>query len=190
MSFGVWWNGPRLTKKLRSEMNALVLTVNAKLRKAIYAINDGFTENRVIFVDYDGAFDGHRFCEPNVTEPDYDRTNTWFFLVGGLDNARNDDEPQRLSDINELLPPTSPLVDPFSCLWRAKKSGDWGTLALCYMVMAKHRDPTLRSARGDFSPLNSMWYVPTYYGKAFHPKSRGHETIRDKIYEIWRTVAE
>lgn len=185
MSFGMWWNGPRLTKKLRSDMNALVLTVNAKLRKTINAINSDFTRDKVIFVDFDDAFEGHRFCEPNVTEPDYERVDTWFFLVGGPDNARNGTQPQRLSD-TRALSPTSPLVDPVSCLGPARRSGDWGMLALCYMAMAKYRDPTLRPASGDISALDSMWYVPTYYGKTFHPRSLGHETIRNRIYETWR----
>ncbi len=170
-------------------MNALVLTVNAKLRKTISAINGGFARDKVLFVDYDAAFDGHRFCEPNVTEPDYERVDTWFFLVGGLDNAGNSTEPQRRSDAKPLSP-TSALVDPLSCLGPARRSGDWGMLALCYMAMAKYRDPTLRPARGDASALNSMWYVPTYYGKTFHPRTRGHEAIRSKIYETWRTVNE
>ncbi|KAI0486936.1 SGNH hydrolase [Xylaria cf. heliscus] len=187
MSFGVWWNGPRLTKKLRSEMNALVLTVNAKLRKTINAINADFTSDKVLFVDYDNAFDGHRFCEPNVTEPDYGRADTWFFLVGGPDNARNGTQPQRLSDV-KTLSPTSPLVDPLSCLEPAQKTGDWGMLALCYMAMAKHHDPTLRPARGDLVALNSMWYVPTYYGKTFHPRTLGHETVRNQIYKKWSTL--
>ncbi|KAI0460323.1 SGNH hydrolase [Xylaria acuta] len=187
MSFGVWWDGPRLTKKLRSEMNALVLTVNAKLRKTIDAINADFTNDKVIFVDYDNAFDGHRFCEPNATEPDYERVDTWFFLVGGPDNARNGTQPRQLSNV-KTLSPTSPLVDPFSCLEPAQRTGDWGMLALCYMAMAKHHDPSLRPARGDILPLTSMWYVPTYYGKTFHPRSLGHETIRNQIYKKWRAL--
>ncbi|KAI1742496.1 SGNH hydrolase [Xylaria scruposa] len=187
MSFGVWWNGPRLTKKLRSEMNALVLTVNAKIHKTINAINADFTEDKLLFVDYDNAFDGHRFCEPNVTEPDYGRADTWFFLVGGPDNARNGTQPQRLSDV-KTLSPTSPLVDPISCLEPARRTGDWGMLALCYMAIAKHHDPTLRFARGNVVDLSSMWYVPTYYGKTFHPRSLGHETIRDQIYKKWRAL--
>jgi hypothetical protein len=52
------------------------------------------------------------------------------------------------------------------------------------MAMAKHRDPTLRPAGG------GMWYVPTYYGKTFHPRTLGHETIRDKIYKTWRKLDE
>ncbi|KAJ2983584.1 hypothetical protein NUW58_g6227 [Xylaria curta] len=186
-SFGVWWGGPKLTKKLRSDMNALVLTVNAKLRKTINAINSGFTKEKVIFVDYDDAFDGHRFCEPNVTEPDYQRSDTWFFFVGGPDNARNGTQTQRSADV-ETLSPTSPLVDPSSCLGPAQRSGDWGMLAVCYMAMAKHHDPTLRTAHGDILALNSMWYVPTYYGKTFHPRSLGHEMIRNQIYKTWAAL--
>ncbi|KAJ3563407.1 hypothetical protein NPX13_g8210 [Xylaria arbuscula] len=183
MSFGVWWNGPKLTKKLRSDMNTLVLNVNAKLRKTIEIINRSFTQDRLIFVDYDAAFDGHRFCEPNVTEPDYERLDTWFFLVGGPDNAGNGTtENQRVSDAKSLSP-ISPLTDPLLCLEPARRSGDWGKLALCYMAIAKHRDPTLRLAREEVVPLNSMWYVPTYYGKTFHPRTRGHKMIRDNIYK-------
>ncbi|KAI0879679.1 SGNH hydrolase [Hypoxylon argillaceum] len=189
MSFGVWWDGPKLTKKLRSEMNALVFAVNAKLQKTIDSINSDFTKDKVIFVNYDDAFDGHRFCEVNVTEPDYERDDTWFFLVGGPDNARNGTQSQQPSDI-KTLSPTSPLVDPLLCLGPARRSGDWGMLALCYMAMAKYRDPTLRPSRGSIRAMNSMWYVPTYYGKTFHPKSLGHEMIRNKIYETWRRLDE
>ncbi|KAI1180262.1 SGNH hydrolase [Nemania sp. FL0916] len=186
MSFGVWWNGPKLTKALRSAMNTLVLAVNAKIRGTVAQINADFTSDKVFFVDHDEAFDGHRFCELNVTEPDYARNDTWFFLVGGQDNARNATLPQHSSGV-KTLPPTSPLVDPLSCLGPAYKSGDWGVLALCYMAVAKHYDPTLRFARGDIVAQNSMWYVPTYYGKTFHPRSLGHEAMRDKIYEMWRS---
>ncbi|KAI1769198.1 SGNH hydrolase [Hypoxylon sp. FL1150] len=185
MSFGVWWNGPKLKKDLRSKMNAMVLTVNAKIRKTIDKINSRFTKDKLVFVDYDEGFDGHRFCEEGVKEPDYGRADTWFFLVGGRDNARNGTQASHTSDL-ETLSPTSILVDPSSCLEPARKSGDWGELALCYMAMAKARDPSLQLARGDLVAENSMWYVPTYYGKTFHPRSLGHETIRDKIYEVWR----
>ncbi|KAI3337449.1 SGNH hydrolase [Xylariaceae sp. AK1471] len=190
LSLGFWWHGPPLTKELRSSMNALVLTVNAKLRETINSINSRFTKDKVVFVDYDDEFEGHRFCEPNVREPDYGRSDTWFFLAGGPDNARNGTQPQPLSDI-KTLSPTSPLVDPHSCLEPARRSGDWGMMALCYMAMAKHRDPTLRPARGDdMSSLGSMWHVPTFYGKTFHPRSLGHETIRNKIYDTWRKLDE
>lgn len=187
MSFGVWWRGPKLRKDLRSQMNTMVLTVNAKIHKTINTINSRFTKDKVIFIDYDKGFDGHRFCEEGVKEPDYDRKDTWFFLVGGPDNARNGTRSNHISDL-QTLPPTSALVDPLSCLEPAQASGDWGRLALCYMAMAKHRNPNLQLARGDLVAENSMWYVPTYYGKTFHPRSLGHEAMRNKIYEVWQTL--
>ncbi|KAI1082212.1 SGNH hydrolase [Whalleya microplaca] len=187
MSFGVWWNGPKLKKELRLQMNAMVLAANAKIRRAVDGVNARFTEDKVLFVDYDKEFRGHRFCEENVTEPDYSRTDTWFFLIGGPDNARNDTLPKHAFEL-ETLSSSSPLVDPSSCLEPAQKSGDWGELALCYMAMSRQRDPTLQLARGDFMAENSMWYVPTYYGKTFHPRSLGHEVMKNKIYEAWRTV--
>jgi len=59
-------------------------------------------------------------------------------------------------------------VDPATCLEQAGRSGDWGEKALCYLAMAKARDPSLRLA-DDRAAASGMWYVPTYYGKTFHP---------------------
>ncbi|KAI1494743.1 SGNH hydrolase [Biscogniauxia mediterranea] len=143
-------NGPKLAKELRQNMNALVLA------------------NKVLFVDYDEKFDGHRFCEENVTEPDYGHAETWLFLLGDPDNANNDTLQKQDWEVEALLS-SSALVNPSSCLESTQTSGDWGELALCYMAVI-------------MAP-NSMWYVPTYYGKTLHPRSMRHETIRDKIYE-------
>ncbi|KAL7918522.1 SGNH hydrolase-type esterase domain-containing protein [Trichoderma austrokoningii] len=169
-SFGMWWRGPKLKRELRQRMNDMVLAVNAKIRKSVDAINAAFAEPRVLFVDYDDAFEGHRFCEPNVVEPDYARNETWFFLVGGLDNAPpHMVEPGSSVAMDALLPADSPLVDPHNCIEPAQRSGDWGEMALCMMAMAADRDPTMRMADGEVVAQNSMWYVPTYYGKTFHP---------------------
>lgn len=211
MSLGVWWGGPKLTREIRSKMNALVAATNEKLRRTVALVNVRFTGGRpkVLFVDYDPVFAGHRFCEPDVIEPAYDRIATWFFLVGGPDNARNettwpngtDGDPEASSSIRRrggsplqrhgpdlgqaVLPPTSPLVDPDTCLAHAQRRGDWGEMALCYMAMARQRDPSLRPAYSGLVDENSMWWVPTYYGKTFHPRSLGCEAVRDRIYETW-----
>ncbi len=191
---GVWWSGPKLTHAIRSEMNSLVLAVNTKLRRTIDAVNARFTRPRVFFVDYDAEFEGHRFCEQNVTEPDYTRDDTWFFLVGASTAARtapcpNGNFPNATAavyhDQHEFVSPLSPLVDPDTCLERAQRRGDWGELAVCYMAMAKQRDPSLRPAHDRLQTQNSMWYVPTYYGKTFHPRSAGHKVIKEKIYDLW-----
>lgn len=166
-SLGMWWRGPKLKRELRQRMNDMVVDVNNKIRRSVDAINAAFAEPRVLFVDYDDAFEGHRFCEPGVVEPDYARNETWFFLVGGLDNS----ETPVLGATDALLPLDSPLVDPVNCLGPAQKSGDWGEMALCMMATAASKDAELRKADGRVVAENSMWYVPTYYGKTFHPVS-------------------
>lgn len=184
MSLGVWWRGPKLKKELRVRMNAMVQAVNKKLDVTIAKINSQFVEPKVLFVEYDKDFDGHRFCEPGVEEPDYKRDDTYFFLVGGQDNARNETRAKQ-SVSSATVSPMSELVNPQTCLEPARRSGDWGLLALCYMAIAKAQNTALRPARSDLVAKNSMWYVPTYYGKTFHPRTLGHEAIRSRVYEAW-----
>lgn len=202
MSFGVWYGepSPKLSRDIRARMNALVTAANAKLRRTVDRVDARYESTRVLFVDYDGLFDGHRFCEPGVVEPAYERVESWFFLVGGPDNARNEsswpngtngDPEEDASRYNRrklgetVLAPDSQLVDPERCLAPAQRRGDWGELALCYMAMAKQRNPSLRPAYGGIVPMKGNWWVPTYYGKTFHPRSLGCEGIRDQIYAIW-----
>lgn len=203
MSLGVWYGGPKLSRDIRTRMNELVAATNAKLQRTVDIVNSRFRGERpkVLFVNYDELFEGHRFCEPGVAEPAYDRVESWFFLVGGSDNARNktmwpngtngdpeDNQFQSHANVQTVLDPGSELVDPNRCLARAQRSGDWGQLALCYMAMAKSRDPSLRPAYRGVVPMNGMWWVPTYYGKTFHPRSLGCEGIRDQIYQAWGRV--
>ncbi|KUI64576.1 Lipase 1 [Cytospora mali] len=197
MSLGVWYGAPKLSRDIRSRMNQLVVAMNAMLRRTVALVNGRFegVRPRVLFVDYDALFDGHRFCEPGVAEPDFDRTNSWFFLVGGPDNARNqtawpngtNGDPESMKHQRDMavLSPNSPLVDPDTCLANAEKRGDWGELALCYMAIAKHEDPSLRPAYDGVVASNGMWWVPTSYGKTFHPRTLGHEVIRDAVYQSW-----
>ncbi|KAI9167330.1 SAGA-associated factor 73 [Paramyrothecium foliicola] len=203
-SLAVWYRGPKLKRELRQRMNAMVLSVNQKIRNSIDTINSEFLIPRVFFVDYDAEFEGHRFCEPGVIEPDSTRNETWFFLVGGPDNGEGAPPvpppahtPSAAPSITpsqgraadpQRLHASSPLIDPDICLEPAKKSGDWGKMALCLMAMAARDDPTLRAASGEFVAQNSMWYVPTYYGKTFHPRSLGHRAMRRKIYELWEDL--
>ncbi|KAJ3942608.1 hypothetical protein N0V92_013761 [Colletotrichum tropicale] len=164
-TLGVWSQGPKLDRvRVRKRMNDLVLAVNDKLRKSIDNVNSRFTVPKVVFVDYDARFDGHRFCEPNVTEPAYNRTETWFFLVGGKDNDPNVTDPTPAPNAT-----VAGAGSDYTCLGPAESSGDWGLLAICYMARAQQEDPSLRFARDNIISQNSMWYVPTYYGKTFHP---------------------
>ncbi|EPE10129.1 esterase family protein [Ophiostoma piceae UAMH 11346] len=222
-SMSVWWHYGNatgtptnatdttyLTKGLRRRMNDLVTRTNDKLQKVVDNVNQHYAGAanvpRILFVNYDAAFDGHRFCEDGVMEPDYKRNDTWFFLVGGVDNDVGDGPGQsiRLDDYFATIDPASPLVDPAQCRVLADARKDWGERALCDLVQAQLADPSLLSTAkaaiavdnddsqdasiyGDGSLIgeNSMWYVPTYYGKTFHPRSNGHKAIRDAVYSAW-----
>ncbi|KAK0645957.1 SGNH hydrolase-type esterase domain-containing protein [Cercophora newfieldiana] len=206
VSLGVWWGGagvvrgPKLTKEVRGRMNGLVERVNAKIRRTVEGVNGGFAGmERVVFVDYDKEFEGHRFCEEGVKEPDYGREETWFFLPGGGDSGEGGRPPDgngtevALGERDGWLEEGSELVDVEKCLERAERGGDWGERALCYMAVVKSRWPNERLVGEDLTQRlpweevgTTSWRAPTYYGKTFHPRSKGHEAIRDNVYEVWR----
>ncbi|KAK4448512.1 putative esterase [Podospora aff. communis PSN243] len=200
VSLGVWWGGagvvrgPKLSREVRRRMNELVVRVNEKIRATVEGVNGAFMGmERVLFVDYDEEFEGHRFCEEGVKEPDYGREETWFFLPGGGDSGEGRGAPEPPPKDGEgWLEKESELVEAETCLERAEKGGDWGERALCYMAVVKERFPEERlmwedkEERLKGQEVRTMWRAPTYYGKTFHPRSKAHEAIRDKIYEVWR----
>ena len=71
-----------LTKARRVELNDLVRLLNTVIKTT--AIDNGAE-----YVDINAAFEGHRFCEEGVVEPDVQRNETWFLTVGspGISDA-------------------------------------------------------------------------------------------------------
>jgi hypothetical protein len=61
-----------LTRSLRAQLNDLIGRLNDVIEAAAKA-------HGAEYVDIDGAFEGHRFCEDGVPEPAPDRKDTWFF---------------------------------------------------------------------------------------------------------------
>lgn len=129
MSLGVWCGGPKLSRDVRGRLNRLVLAADDKLRGTVDAVDGRFRGSarpRVLFVDYDGMLASHRFRELGVVEPAYSWTDTWFVLVGGPDNARNetswpsgtngDPDGTRYPGLRAVLSPLSPLLGPETCL--------------------------------------------------------------------------
>lgn len=116
-------------------MFQMVVAMDAMLRSTAETVNGRFggSKPRVLFVGYDALYDGHRFCEPGVVEPAYDRTDTLIFLVGESDNVRNEATSSNGTDGDAesmgyrrgmaVLSPPSPLVHPETCLASAGKRG-------------------------------------------------------------------
>ena len=55
-----------LTKELRARINELVTMLGEEIAAAVERVNGDRGEPRVVYVDYDRAFEGHRFCEEGV----------------------------------------------------------------------------------------------------------------------------
>ncbi|KAK4190370.1 SGNH hydrolase-type esterase domain-containing protein [Podospora australis] len=195
-SLGIWLGGAeKLTRHVRKHLNSLVKKANQLLEEVAEEVDAGFLatspspdkrRKKIVFINYDAAFTGHRFCEPKVKEPAYSRKETWFFLPGGVDvDQAGNTYPYE--EKTNIIDKTNPLVNPETCLEAAGRTGgDWGEKALCHMARAKQHDPKLEMREKKKKPGDdSMWFTPTYYGKTFHPRSAGHEAIRDRIYQVW-----
>ena len=61
-----------LTRQLRRELNHVVEMLNRVIRSAVEA-------SGAEYVDINEIFEGHRFCEEGVSEPNDSRTEAWFF---------------------------------------------------------------------------------------------------------------
>lgn len=87
-----------LTRQLRRDLNHLVRMLNHVIRSAAEAAG-------AEYVDMDEMFEGHRFCEDGVSEPDDMRSDTWFFnLEYGSGNERVAEEVQRGAHSQEVFP--------------------------------------------------------------------------------------
>lgn len=64
-----------LTRAKRAELNDLLRLLN-------HVIKTTAVDNGAEYVDIDAAFEGHRFCEEGVREPDVQRNETWFLTLG------------------------------------------------------------------------------------------------------------
>jgi hypothetical protein len=81
---------PWLSQQLRLQLNDLLGSLNQFLSGLVNDFNSQpqFQNNtQVIFVPTDPAFNGHRFCEEGVLEPDHSHADTWFFLSGWSDDT-------------------------------------------------------------------------------------------------------
>jgi len=145
-----------LTKEKRRALNQLVSMLNDVIRASADL-------HGAKYVDIDGLYEGHRFCEEGVQEPDLGRDDTWFFNLpaaefqteaqgGSLHSAAeisgNSESLQQQFKVNQLQPVTS----------NGREGG--GTLSF----------PDLETAR------------------TFHPTTFGHVAIADIIVkEIWKS---
>ena len=79
-SFGFWGHVPLLRER-RATINRLVRLMNDHISAAVDRANGIWGSNSVLFVNPDEKFRDHRFCEPEVVEPDGSNDDVWLFLL-------------------------------------------------------------------------------------------------------------
>ena len=112
---------PFLTTALRTQLNDVVKDLNKMLSSVTDSVNALYAHTqRVIFVDPNPAYAGHRWCEDGVHEPDNDRPDTWLFLSSSPDNNLPGNPAGALESYNQEQSeqnagPSFSLPDPTTC---------------------------------------------------------------------------
>jgi hypothetical protein len=187
-------NWAYLYKPLRTKLNKLVTDLNAKLKIIIDNVNKDFSDPRVIFADPNPTFEGHRFCEPGITEPDPDNANNWFFLASWDDDSLPGTTTKGASIASELLEKAEQnwsIPDTETCA----STNDWAELMLCELAdigfLYNDGDKVVMAPSIELPDGNNMstteisWYVPTAWAKTFHPRTLGHLGIRELVRQTW-----
>ncbi|KAK5656313.1 hypothetical protein OQA88_4693 [Cercophora sp. LCS_1] len=84
------WLGKKsfLTKEIRWRMNGMVRGMNKIIQEAVMLANwRKATKGRIVFVSIDEVFEGHRFCEEGVTEPDRENPNILTTVYSSIMNT-------------------------------------------------------------------------------------------------------
>lgn len=185
-----------LSTSLRAEMNDLVNSLNKVIEAAVLETNQLLNRNVTHFVDVNPYFDGHRWCEDGVSEPDSTSTNTAFFLSGwpdvqeGATVSTAADESAELSGLS--ADGSLPLPDGYTCNTTLGIDPDPVDVYWCDIASAVVSDPdgdiaqyvalaNTALASGEVSAENIAWFLPLSQIKTFHPRSIGQAFYRDAI---------
>ncbi|CAG7981019.1 unnamed protein product, partial [Penicillium nalgiovense] len=185
-----WWswkvtpepNDVYLTTSLREEMNDLVTSLNQVIKTAVIDANNLANRNVTHFVDVDPRFEGHRWCEAGVKEPDSSHKTTDFFLSGWPDIKEGDtvqsSSPDESADLSALQTGGSlPIPDGKTCNTTLGLDPDPVDVYWCDLAVAITQEPDGDLARhvaaangnlanGDFTAQDIRWFLPTRQIKA------------------------
>lgn len=212
-SFHYWWGGNRpssdwpigrivyLSQDLRKELNDLVRKINQVILSAVLDADQEHGGNRVHYIDINQRFDdgNHRWCEPDVKDPDPNRKETWFFLSGWPDVEGPDTASTESIDVKSFID-QGEIKLPDGCTHQSLLDRDWSKsrdpydLALCRVAAEiadapdgdeakRFRQANKDIAAGDVSSQSIPWYLPTRQIKTFHPRTTGMQAYRDAIIE-------
>ena len=154
--------GEKMTKERRRKMNDWILRVNDILGGVVETFRKE-KETRVHFVNYDAAFEGHRFCEDMYIEPQRNDTVRPEAYLYQYQTPRG--HPWRL---NDMVAAVGPAVDWVRAVPAARE--EYPVLKVSEFYASQPIDLT--------RPFHDT--IPTFMSKIFHPTPSGH----------WRIAAE
>ncbi|KAL5337942.1 hypothetical protein BJX70DRAFT_399210 [Aspergillus crustosus] len=213
-----WFEGPSwdtnlsswktyLTRDLRAELNGLVRQLNTVISQTIEAANTELGRERIHFVDLQEAFNGDRWCEPAIREPDPDGAS-YFFLprwkdVAGASGATVYSRDLEIgADIQELFDHGRlPLPDAANCENSLGPNPDPYEEFMCEVAVgiAEYPDSDIAKlverANYDIEARNLEsrdipWFAPLTTVKMFHPRTAGMGLYRDAVLAKIREVRQ
>ncbi|MCJ1339245.1 hypothetical protein MMC09_004534 [Bachmanniomyces sp. S44760] len=214
-----------LTREVRTAANELVRSLNGRIEEAVGRANFALSRRsdtngngkgkgkKVVYVDYNPYFQGHRFCEAEAeagsnaekvssnSEPDARSDRAWFYTLGSSDTD-TDTVPNNgnsLADPNPNSPPPPPRPpqqyhhDPSPKLYNNPSPPEtWAQSAARLIANAKAKDPSLidlerASQPQQQQPCSSqspqIQILTLEFVRIFHPKIAGHEAIARAVLD-------
>lgn len=179
VTWAVWRDVERnkqyLKLSMRKDLNYMVRSVNAIIRKAVVAAGKG-----VRFIDYDPRIEAARgrYCEANVVEPDPNRDSLVFYEWNTVDQGENRTQLQNYT--GDGVPPGSfeaGIADQINKT--LQQHPGW-----CF-------DPDkgfVNKTRGDVEEDGIIgdvihWLLPDSYKRVFHLRPGGHRIIAKMVLE-------
>lgn len=162
--------GRYLTRSFRARVNEMVVRLNLVIQMAVAMVQLHLvfrnSPKSIYYEDWDGLFDGHRFCEPLPKT----WVDSWFFTIRGADTLPN----------GTVF--TSDYEGP-EYLKRSKRlkcnrdiGQDLGIQIACNMAL---RDGV--AGTGDVYVEAYPWWAM----KVMHPKTIGHHALAVVIFDKW-----
>ncbi|OAX85356.1 hypothetical protein ACJ72_00285 [Emergomyces africanus] len=175
-SFGYWkmWQ-PKLTVKLRRQLNDVSLHLNSRILEIIEARVD----DRIVWVDWASKFKGHLFCPPGKGRASVG-DDTWFFDV----DFRSANSTSEDIDVDTCELQKSPDWGGW---------GDWGHRAACGIAIVQKQYseyPHLLYRASDDDEDDDNFSANQYtnqpgLARVFHPKPQGYMAIARAIESHW-----
>ncbi|GAM39469.1 esterase family protein [Talaromyces pinophilus] len=159
-----------LTTGLRSDFNAMSLTLNAAIQQAVNQ-NSG---SNVKYIDIDGLMGtGHRFCEPGIQEPDQNNPNLWFWHYPY--NQNDDSTNPTIAYLNSVG------RDNINTLAWNQSSTLWTDYVADFWTKVDY-DQLNRTVGDNVTAQLDIWPdVIGYRAKVFHPQVAFHQAIYKAI---------